>query len=165
MIKQMVDKSIFRRQVKKYMEPVFLENGFRVNKQGRGSEWAKLIEDGEYCIGIGFFTYLRDKTKPAYRFQLLLDPEDVCDMRAYSHSGWPPATILKSLGIHVGLGDRLLSMGYDAWIPWPTNAEPEPKVFQEYAEYLIKDLYSRIEKGKKWTTKTHRWEYINKTGG
>ncbi len=121
--------------------------------------WIKTIENGDYRIGIGLFIDNRIKSKPEFRFNLYVDPEDTRDIRAYSHAGWPPKEVMKSLGISVTVFTKLASGGYDAWIPFPNVKTLDGNVLQSYAKHLLDDLDRRIEKGKRWTKKTHRWEY------
>lgn len=155
----MLDTKKFRKQVKDFMGPVFEKEGFKYKYEGSAPTWIKNIENGDYHIGIGLFIDSRVKTKPEYRLTLFVDMDDIRDIRAYSHSGWPPKSIEKRLGIKVSLINRVFSGGYDAWIPVPDDSLITPAILEEYAEYLVKDLYSKVEKGKKWVRKTHRWEY------
>lgn len=155
----MLDGKELRRQVKDHMGPVFEANGFKYKYEGKGSTWMKPIEDGEYFIGIGLFMDTRVKDAPEFRMTLFLDSIDISDIRAYRHSGWPPKEIMNRLGIKVSLAAKILSGGYDAWIPFPKVDNPDPKVWEDYASYLLENLYKRIPKGKKWVKKTHRWEY------
>lgn len=148
-----------RKIVKSTMGPVFEKQGFKYKYEGKGSTWSKLVEGGTYEIGIGLFMDARNKLKPEFRFTLFVDPEDIRDIRAYSHSGWPPKKILKELDIKVSLIDRILGASYDAWIPFPKTDSLPQKTLEEYAHHLIHDLYGKIEKGKRVTKKTHRWEY------
>lgn len=155
---EMLDTNTFKTYVKKTMGPVFIENGFEYSAQAKGYTWQKLSDDKSLKIGIGLFTDGRTRSNPEFRFTLFVDPEDIMDIRAFRHAGWPPKTIRKKMNIKVTLLQRIYASGYDAWIPIPPTL-PDEYIMQEYANYLIQDLNSKIKKGRNWTKKTHKWEY------
>lgn len=155
----MLDSKELRKQVKDHMGPIFESNGFKYKFEGKGNTWMKPIEGGEYFIGIGLFIDARLKEKPEFRFTLFFDNEDIRDIRAYRHSGWPPKRILEQLGIKVSLFSKLMGGSSDAWIPFPTKTNISNKTWEDYANHLMNELNEKIPKAKKWIKKTHQWEY------
>lgn len=141
------------------MGTVFEDRGFKYKYEGKGSTWIKPIDNGEYVIGIGLFIDTRQKSNPEFRITLFVDSEDIRDIRAYRYSGWPPKRIMEKMEIRPKLLDKLISFGYDAWIPFPENNDIKPSVWVEYAESLLHDLYKKVPVGKRWVKKTHRWTY------
>lgn len=156
----MLDAKELRLQIKQHMGTVFEKNGFKSKNNGKRSIiWEKMIDDGEFFVGIAFSMDTRDSHNPEFRMELRFDPEDIRDIRSYSYAGWPPKGIRKGLGIKVSILDRVLSGGYDAWIPFPRNLAASPATWEDYARFLVEDLEKRIPTGKRVTKKTHRWEY------
>lgn len=154
---QMLEAKDFKKLVKKYMGTVFEAEGFKYSKDSSDMRWIKKADDGKTYIAIGFEIDIRIIDNKLYTFTLYVDPYDIYDIRAYRHSGWPPKTIMKRLGIKPRFLDRhFWYSNYNAWIAFPSKNLDNPEAWEEYAQYLINDLYKKIPKGIIWTNKTHR---------
>lgn len=155
---QMLDPKSLRSTFIKVMGPIFESEGL-VKEDSNSNLWQKTLSKEGIIIGIGFTIDARDAAKPVFSFTLYVDTANLRDVRAYSHSGWPPKRILKALGIKASPLTKILSGGYDAWVQFPKETNLNTDILAEYAEYLVIDLYKRIDKGKRWVAKTHQWEY------
>lgn len=155
----MLEANDFRQIVKNTMGPVFETSGYEYNKKLKDMRWIKKTDDCEYQVGIGFFIDMKnpDPATREFRFTIFVDPKDIYDIRAYWHNGWPPKNVMKKLGIKPSVWERFISMGYDAWIPFPSQNYQDTNIWKEYAEYLMQDLDKKLPKAKREVKKTHRW--------
>lgn len=152
-----MDVTTFRKQLISQFNAVLLADGYVGKRSGKGYTWSKLIDDGNFQIGLGFWIDKKSHSNPYFRIDQLLDTEDIHDIRAYSKSEWPPKDIRRSLGVRRSLADIVYGLGSDVWIPIP-KLIPNDKAFHRYALWLKCALESNIHAGKKVVQKTHKWE-------